>query len=49
MAQRLRELGSVWNLIADTSFGTAPIYDRIARAVAEDKEVLHLLLEVAPS
>src|SRR4051812_38684697 len=49
MDERTRELGSVWNIIADTSFGArAPMYDRIARAVAEDPEVLSLVLETRP-
>src|SRR5689334_14656430 len=48
MDERTRELGAVWNLIADTSFAAAPMYDRIARAVAEDEAVLTLVLEAPP-
>lgn len=49
MNERASELGSVWNLIADTSFGArAPMYDRIARAVADDEDVLSLVLEAPP-
>jgi hypothetical protein len=49
MQERARELGAVWNIIADTSFGErAPIYERIARAVAEDDDVLSLVLEAPP-
>jgi hypothetical protein len=48
MDERTPELGAVWELIADTSFGAAPLYDRIARAVAHDDDVLSLVLEAPP-
>ena len=49
MSDRTQELGAVWNLIADTSFGVrAPLYDRIARAVARDDDVLTLVLDAPP-
>ncbi len=48
MDERTRELGSVWHIVADTSFGGVPMYDRIARAVAEDEDVLSLVLEAPP-
>src|SRR4051812_32945112 len=48
MNERAAELGAVWSLIADTSFGTAPIYDRIARAVATDEEILTFVLGAPP-
>ncbi|MBV8304383.1 MAG: DUF2332 domain-containing protein, partial [Acidimicrobiia bacterium] len=49
MDDRVRDLGAVWELVADTAFGSrAPLYDRIARAVARDDEVLALVLEAPP-
>jgi len=49
MDGRARDLGEVWDLIADTSFGSrAPLYDRIARAAAHDDELLALVLEAPP-
>src|SRR5436305_12394451 len=49
MSARTRELGAVWDLMADTSFGSrAPLYDRIARAVAQDDDILTLVLDAPP-
>jgi hypothetical protein len=48
MDERARELGAIWNIIADTSFGSAPLYDRIARGMADDQDVLSLVLEAPP-
>ncbi|MBV9411291.1 MAG: DUF2332 domain-containing protein [Acidimicrobiia bacterium] len=49
MTEQTRELGGVWHLVADSSFRTSPLYDRIARGVADDEDVLALVLEAPPS
>src|ERR1043165_2826429 len=49
MNARAQELGAVWDAVADLSFvPRAPLYDRIARGVARDEEVLSLVLEAPP-
>jgi len=49
MNARAQELGAVWDAVADLSFvPRAPLYDRIARGVARDDEVLSLVLEAPP-
>jgi hypothetical protein len=48
MDERAKDLGTVWHIVADTSFAGAPQYDRIARAVADDDEILALVLEAPP-